>query len=117
MRTVTRHLSRFAALAALSLMCVAGEAVLPEDGADLFYSTYRGGGMDITGESVLVRKKFSEQFAVEGNYFIDKVSGASIDVLSQASVIKDQRKQKSGSVDYTTEKTQYNLPYTNTTKR
>ena len=58
-----------------------GAAVLPDDRADIFYSKYSGGGMDITGESVLVRKKFAENFAVEANYFIDKVSGASIDVL------------------------------------
>ena len=117
MRTFPRHLSRLAAVAALSLMCVAGAAVLPDDRADLFYSNYRGGGMDITGESVLVRKKFGEQFAVEGNFFIDKVSGASIDVLSQASVIKDQRNQKSLSVDYIHDKTQYNLSYTDSTER
>jgi hypothetical protein len=91
--------------------------VLPDDRADLFYSSYRGGGMDITGESVLVRKKFSEQFAVEANYFIDKVSGASVDVLSNASVIKDERKQKSLSVDYIHDKTQYNLSYSNSTER
>jgi len=66
---------------------------------------------------VLVRKKFSEQFSLEGNYFIDKVSGASIDVLSQASVIKDERKQKSLSLDYIHDKTQYNLSYTNSTER
>jgi hypothetical protein len=117
MRTFPRNFSRLAAVATLSLMCVAGAAVLPDDRADLFWSTYRGGGMDITGESVLVRKKFSEQFAVEANYFIDKVSGASIDVLSQASVIKDQRNQKSLSVDYIHDKTQYNVSYTDSTER
>jgi hypothetical protein len=83
----------------------------------VFYSDYKGGGMDIKGESVLVRKKFSEQFAVEANYFIDKVSGASVDVLSQASVIKDERKQKSISLDYIHNKTQYNLSYSNSTER
>jgi hypothetical protein len=112
-----QHLRRIAAVTTLSAMCVAGAAVLPDDRADLFWSSYKGGGMDITGESVLVRKKFSENFAVEGNYFIDKVSGASIDVLSQASVIKDERKQKSLSVDYIHDKTQYNLSYTNSTER
>src|SRR5277367_1756693 len=117
MTLVPRHLSRLAALAALSLICVAGAAVLPDDRADLFYSTYKGGGMDITGESVLVRKKFSENFAVEANYFVDKVSGASIDVLSQASVIKDERKQKTLSVDYIHDKTQYNVSYSNSTER
>ncbi len=117
MRIVPRHLSRLAAVATLSLMCVAGAAVLPDDRADLFWSQYKGGGMDITGESVLVRKKFSEQFAVEANYFIDKVSGASVDVLSNASVIKDQRNQKSLSLDYIHDKTQYNLSYSNSTER
>jgi Protein of unknown function (DUF3570) len=109
--------SRIAALASVLLVYVAGAAVLPDDRADLFWSNYRGGGMDITGESVLVRKKFTEQFALEGNYFIDKVSGASIDVLSQASVIKDQRNQKSLSADYIHDKTQYVLSYTNSTER
>ncbi|HME40920.1 MAG TPA: DUF3570 domain-containing protein [Steroidobacteraceae bacterium] len=117
MTTLPRHLSRLVALAALSLICVAGAAVLPDDRADIFWSQYKGGGMDITGESVLVRKKFSEQFALEGNYFIDKVSGASIDVLSQASVIKDERKQKSLAAEYIHDKTQYNLAYTNSTER
>jgi Protein of unknown function (DUF3570) len=117
MRTVPRHVSRLAAVAALTLMCVAGAAVLPDDRADIFWSSYRGGGMDITGESVLVRKKFSERFAVEANYFIDKVSGASIDVLSNASVIKDERKQKSLSLEYIHDKTTYNLSYTNSTER
>jgi hypothetical protein len=117
MTAFPRHLSRLTALAALSLMCVAGAAVLPDDRADIFWSQYKGGGMDIKGESVLVRKKFSEQFAVQANYFVDKVSGASVDVLSNASVIKDERKQKSLSLDYIHDKTQYNLSYTNSTER
>ena len=118
MTPLPRQLRRLAAVvAALSMMCVAGAAVLPDDRADLFYSKYKGGGMDITGESVLVRKKFSEQFSVEANYFVDKVSGASVDVLSNASPIKDERKQKSLSLDYIHDKTQYNLSYTNSTER
>ena len=91
--------------------------VLPDDRADIFYSKYSGGGMDITGESVLVRKKFTENFAVEANYFVDKVSGASVDVLSQASVIKDERKQKSGTVEYMHDKTTYSLSFINSTER
>lgn len=117
MKPSFRNLARPIATTALLIVGVAGAAVLPDDRADVFYSDYKGGGMDITGESVLVRKKFSEQFAVEANYFIDKVSGASVDVLSQASVIKDERKQKSISVDYIHDKTQYNLSYTNSTER
>jgi hypothetical protein len=117
MRPSFRSIARFAACAALAIVGVAGAAVLPDDRADIFYSDYKGGGMDITGKSVLVRKKFSEQFAVEANYFIDTVSGASVDVLSNASVIKDERKQKSLSLDYIHDKTTYNLAYTNSTER
>jgi hypothetical protein len=112
-----RPVARPLATAALCIVGVAGAAVLPDDRADVFYSDYKGGGMDIKGESVLVRKKFSEQFAVEANYYVDKVSGASVDVLSQASVIKDERKQKTVSLDYIHDKTQYNLSYTNSTER
>jgi hypothetical protein len=112
-----RSLARLVSTAALLIVGVAGAAVLPDDRADIFYSDYKGGGMDITGKSVLVRKKFTEQFAVEANYFVDTVSGASVDVLSQASVIKDERKQKSVSLDYIHDKTQYNLSYMNSTER
>jgi hypothetical protein len=111
------HAARLAALTALLLFRATNADVLPDDRADLFYSKYSGGGMDITGESVLVRKKFTENFAVEANYFVDKVSGASVDVLSQASQIKDERKQKSGTVEYMHDKTTYSLSFINSTER
>jgi hypothetical protein len=117
MTTAPNHWTRLGALATLLLVCVAGAAVLPDDRADVFWSSYRGGGMDITGKSILVRKKFTEQFSAQANYFVDTVSGASVDVLSNASVIKDERKQKSLSLDYIHDKTQYNLSYTNSTER
>jgi hypothetical protein len=88
-------------------------AVLPDDRADLFYSTYKGGGMDIKVKSVLVRKKFAENFSVQAGYTVDTVSGASIDVLSNASTIHDERKQKNIGVDYIRGKTSYSLGYTN----
>ena len=61
--------ARIAVLAALLLVRATCADVLPDDRADLFYSKYSGGGMDITGESVLVRKKFTENFALEGELF------------------------------------------------
>ncbi len=64
-----------------------------------------------------MRKKITENFAVEANYFIDKVSGASIDVLSQASDIKDERKQKSGTIEYLRDKTTYTASYTSSVER
>jgi hypothetical protein len=109
-----------APLAALAFLAWAGAAradVLPDNRADIFYSRYSGGGMDITGESVLVREKFSDTFAVEANYFVDKVSGASVDVLSQASVIKDERIQKSVTLTYVHDKTTYTVSYTESRER
>jgi hypothetical protein len=111
------RIARLIVVATFLLARPGGGAVLPDDRADIFYSDYKGGGMDITGESVLVRKKFGETFSVEANYFIDKVSGASVDVLSNASVIKDERKQKNISLDYIRDKTQYNFSYTDSSER
>jgi hypothetical protein len=104
-------------IAALLLARTAAAGVLPDDRADVFYSKYSGGGMDITGESVLVRKKITENFAVEANYFIDKVSGASVDILSNASPMKDTRKQKTVSVEYLHDKTTYNASFINSVER
>jgi hypothetical protein len=112
-----RQLTRLAALAALLLVRATSADVLPDDRADIFYSKYSGGGMDITGKSVLVRKKITEDFAIEANYFVDTVSGASVDVLSNASVIKDERKQKSGTAEYLHDKTTYSLSFINSVER
>jgi hypothetical protein len=111
------HLAALAFVAALLLMSAGSAGVLPDDRADLFYSRYSGGGMDITGTSVLARKKITEDLAVEFNYCVDQVSGASIDVLSQASVIKDERKQATGTVEYVHDKTTYTLSYINSRER
>jgi hypothetical protein len=103
-------------LLGLCLLLFAGAvraAVLPDDRADVFYSSYKGGGMDINVKSVLVRKKFAESFSVQAGYTIDTVSGASIDVLSNASTIQDKRKQKSIGADYIRGKTSYSVTYSN----
>src|ERR1700691_3247770 len=109
--------ARAAVIAALLLVRSTSADVLPDDRADVFYSKYSGGGMDITGYSATARAKITENFAVEANYFIDKVSGASIDVLSQASVIKDERRQKSGTIEYLRDKTTYTASYTSSVER
>ena len=104
-------------IAALLLVRSTSADVLPDNRADVFWSKYSGGGMDITGYSATARAKITENFAVEANYFIDKVSGASVDVLSQASVIKDERKQKSGTLEYLHDKTTYTASYTSSVER
>jgi hypothetical protein len=113
-----RHIfARAAVIAALLLIRSTIADVLPDNRADVFYSKYSGGGMDITGYSATARAKITENFAVEANYFVDKVSGASIDVLSQASTIKDERKQKSGTLEYLHDKTTYTASYVSSVER
>jgi hypothetical protein len=112
-----RILGRVAAVVTLLLIRATCADVLPDDRADLFYSKYSGGGMDITGESAAVNKKFTENFAAQVNYFVDHVSGASIDVLSQASQIRDERIQKSASLEFVHDKTTYTASYTGSVER
>jgi len=111
------HALRPIFLAGVLLARAAGADVLPDNRADLFYSRYSGGGMDIQGYSALVREKFSDTFAAEASYFVDKVSGASIDALSSASVIKDERQQKSLTVNWVHGKTTYTVGFTESRER
>jgi hypothetical protein len=114
---VQRILGRVAAVVALLLLRATCADVLPDDRADLFYSKYSGGGMDITGESAALNKKFTENIAAQVNYFVDKVSGASIDVLSQASQIRDERIQKSATLEFVHDKTTYTASYAGSVER
>jgi hypothetical protein len=74
--------------------------VLPEDRADVLYHYYEGGGVEIDGPSLLVRKKLGQSFSVSGNYYVDTVSSASIDVVSTASEYSEERTEYSAGIDY-----------------
>jgi hypothetical protein len=102
--------ARVAALAALLLGC-AQAGVLPDDRADLLWHRYSGGGITIQGPSILVRKKFGDHFSAAYNHYEDMISGASIDVVTQASPYKERRKQNSLSVDILHGKTTYSAGY------
>lgn len=95
------------ALALTGLASAVSAGVLPEDRADVLYHRYQGGGVTIQGPSVLVRKKFGDQFAATANYYMDFVSSASIDVKLAASPYKEERKQKSIAFDYLRGKSTY----------
>jgi len=113
-----RHIiARAAVIAALLLIRSTSADVLPDNRADVFYSKYSGGGMDITGYSATARAKITENFALEANYFVDKVSGASVDVITSASPIKDERRQKSGTLEYLHDKTTYTASYMSSVER
>jgi len=91
--------------------------VLPEDRADAMYHYYDGGGVQITGPSVLVRKKFKESFSLFGNYYVDSISSASIDVItSGASAYTEERTEMSAGLDYLHDDTTMSFSITNSTE-
>lgn len=99
--------------AALLSGCVTVHAgVLPEDRADILYHLYDGGGVEIDGPSLLVRKKAGKNLSVVGNYYVDMVSSASIDVVTTASPYSEERKQWSLGADYLRGDTTMRVGYT-----
>jgi len=106
---VVRSLLMTALLAGIT---PASAGVLPEERTDLMYHSYQGGGMDITGPSLLVRKNFLEKLSVSANYYVDKVSSASIDIESYASPYSEERTEQALSVDYLNNKTTMSLGLT-----
>lgn len=88
------------ALIALVAMHGAMAGILPEDRVDLLYHSYDGEGVQVTGPSILVRKGIGNSFSVYGNYYVDTISSASIDVISTASPYEEERTEVSVGVDY-----------------
>lgn len=86
--------------------------VLPEDRADLLYHRYEGGGVKIDGPSLLVRKKVGNSVSFVGNYYVDMVSSASIDVVTTASPYTEERTQWSLGMDYLRGNTTISTNYT-----
>lgn len=91
-------------------------AVLAEDRIDVLYHNYDGGGITIDGPSVLVRKSIGNTTSISANYYIDSISSASIDAITQASSYNEKRTQKSISIDYLYDKSIMSYSYTNSTE-
>lgn len=96
----------------LGVMTTANAAVLPQDRSDAMYHSYQGGGMSIDGPSILLRKKIGNKVSVSANYYVDSISGASIDVLATASPYEEERTENSVGLDFLHNKTLMNLQYT-----
>lgn len=88
-------------------------SVLPEDRTDFLYHRYEGGGVTIDGPSVLVRKSVGKSVSLSGNYYVDMVSSASIDVITTASPYTEERKQYSFGADYLRGNTTMSASFTN----
>ena len=91
---------------------VAHGGVLPDDRADALYHFYDGGGVTIDGPSILVRKKAGKSLSFVGNYYVDMISSASIDVITTASPYNEERTQWSLGMDYLRGNTTMSVNYT-----
>lgn len=91
-------------------------ATLPEDNVDAFYHRYEGGGMTIDGPSVLVRKGVGHQVSFTGQYYVDSVSAASVDVLATASAYSEERTEYTLGADYLEGNSILSVSYTNSTE-
>ncbi|MFL1406931.1 DUF3570 domain-containing protein [Marinobacter sp. M1N3S26] len=91
-------------------------ATLPEDKVDAFYHRYEGGGMTIDGPSVLVRKGAGNQVSFSGQYYVDSVSAASVDVLATASPYTEERTEYTLGADYLEGNSILSLSYTNSSE-
>lgn len=101
-----------AAVAWLLPAAAAHAAVLPEDRADVMYHRYSGGGITVDGPSVLVRKSLGDSFSATANYYVDAITSASVDVVvSGASQYREEREQKSLSLDYLRGKSLWSASY------
>ena len=110
-----KHMLRIVsfALAALLTGQSAFASVLPEDRADFLYHRYEGGGVTIDGPSILVRKSVDKSLSLFGNYYVDMVSSASIDVITTASPYTEERTQYSVGADYLRGNTTLSASFTN----
>lgn len=88
--------------------------VLPEDRADVLFHSYSGGGIDIDGPAILVRKQLGEVTSLTGKYYVDSISSASIDVVtSGASRYSEERVEKSIGADFLNEETTISVGISN----
>lgn len=96
----------------LAPACPALAAVLPDERVDLLYHRYDGGGAEIDGPSLLVRKNVGDSFSVGLNHYVDHVTSASIDVLVSASEYTEERTENGVALDYLRQKTTVSFGYT-----
>jgi len=110
--TATRHLLTLLVCLSTLLPASAIAKILPEDRADILWHSYEGDDVSINGPSVLIRKSYQDKISVWGNYYVDMISGASIDVKATASAYAEERQEFSLGVDYLYDKTQLGIGFT-----
>lgn len=113
---VTRVGKNFLLLMICGALGAAHAAVLPEDRTDLLYHYYDGGGVTVNGPAMLVRTRVGDSVSVTGHYYVDMVSGASIDVITTASPYNDTRNEYGVGIDYLHQNSIMSMRFTNSTE-
>ena len=86
--------------------------VLPEERTDVGYHYYDGGGVEVDGVTLLVRKNFASKYSVYSGYHLDSISAASPDVLAGASKYSEDRDEYTIGGQYLRDNTLMDLSYT-----
>lgn len=110
--STVRHFFLFLSLPMLVIIYSASAAVLPDERIDLLYHGYDGGGAQINGPSILVRKSIGSSVSVAANYYVDMVTSASIDVEVSASPYTEERKENGLSAQYMVDRSTITVGYT-----
>jgi hypothetical protein len=82
---------------------------LPENRAEAMFHVYDGGGVRATGPALLVRKSLADRVSLSASYYVDSVSNASIDVVTNASPFKEKRTAYDLGADYVVRDTTLSL--------
>ncbi len=101
-------------LLATSSVVFAG--VLPDERLDALYHSYNGGGVEVTGPSLLVRKGVTSNTSAFYNFYIDNITSASIDVELGGSQYIEERTEQTLGIDYLHGKTNMNLSFTDSSE-
>ena len=104
----------------LAILLLAGEfafaAVLPDERIDALYHSYDGGGVQINGPSILVRKGVTTSTSAFYNFYIDNITSASIDVQLGGSKYIEERTEQTLGLDYLHGKTKMNASFTDSSE-
>lgn len=98
-------------LLAFSWSCFA--ITLPKDKAEATYHYYDGGGVEVSGPALFVRKSVADTVSVTASYYVDAVTSASIDVETYASPYEEDRTEYSVSADYVENDAKITIAYVN----
>jgi hypothetical protein len=66
----------------------------------------------VQGPALLLRRNFAEKLSLSAGYYVDQISGASIDVVTSASPYHEERREISAGTDYLYRDTLMSLAYT-----